>query len=41
MKLIKLLLSLTVAILDVTLSIMLIRALSEEDDLTEYKRSDD
>ncbi len=38
MKIIKLLLSFTIAILDITLSIMLIRALSEEDDLTEYRR---
>ncbi len=41
MKFIKLLLSITVAILDITLTIMLIRALSEEDDLSEYRCGSD
>ena len=41
MKLIKFLLSITIAILDITLSVMLIRSLSEDDDLTEYRRSGD
>lgn len=41
MKALKIILSLTVAILDITLTIMMIKSLSEDDDLSEYKKSSD
>ncbi len=41
MKTLKLLLSITIALLNITVSLMIIKALTEDDDISEYKRSGD